>query len=164
MIKDSKLRWISSAGGPLVLLQSSSLSAWQGVHGEDYERAGAITGHTGIITKAGRDVLVLWGEPLETTYHEAGTRQFLTQWSYAPDEESVIKALSELDGETVEPLGETSMSIMDPEQFLIDAGAPGTGVRERLTLSLVPGHYVVRTFAYRPSTDVELIMHEMLRG
>ena len=161
-MSQNRLRWIHSGGGPLVLLQHSTLPLWQGVEGDDYAAACSVRGYTGVLMRHGRDALVLADEPLETAYHESGAHRFLVQWSFAPDEVSVTDALAALPSTAVEPLQEVSFDIVDDRQILMDAATPRGEAREHLALSLAPGHYAVRTLAYRPSADVELILHELL--
>lgn len=161
-MNQNRLHWIHSAGGPLVLLQHSTLPLWQGVEGDDYAAACSVRGYTGVLRRHGRDTLVLADEPLETAYHETGAHRFLVQWSFAPDEESVTDALATLPSIAVEPLQEVSLDIVDRQQVVMDAATPRGEAREQLVLSFAPGHYAVRTLAYRPSADVELILHEIL--
>lgn len=163
-MSQKKLHWIHSAGGPLVLLQTATLPLWRGAQGDDYTEAAAVRGYTGIIRKQRRDILVLADEPLETAYYEIGDHQCLVQWGYAPDEATVMSSLSTMYGRAMEPLAELAMDIVDQEQFLMDAGASGLNNGECLRLNLLPGRYTVRTFAYRPANDVELIVHDLSGG
>jgi Immunity protein 21 len=157
------LHWIRSAGGPLVLLQESTLPLWQGVWGTDYEDAGAIRGYTGILRRGGKDVLVLADEPLETAHYGVENDQFLIQWSYAPDAESVASVLHPMLETACENLAHAELCITDPRQIVMDAGAPGLNPPDQIVLRLTPGSYVVKTFAYRPATDIELIVHQLMR-
>jgi hypothetical protein len=158
---NNRLRWICSAGGPLVLLQRSSLRHWQGVRGDDYEAAGAVSGYMGKLSRSGYDVLVLWGEPLQTALYQSKHETLLVRWSYAPDEQSVLDALTSLDESTITPLEQERVLIQDDEQFIIDAGAAGDEAEESLRLTLAPCDYLVKTLVYRPSDDIELILHTL---
>src|SRR5689334_6022814 len=67
-VMDESMRWIASAGGPLVLLPKLLQPRWQGTGGvpSDYEVACGVEGYAGVIEKAGWRILVLGDEPLQT--------------------------------------------------------------------------------------------------
>ncbi|HYO74665.1 MAG TPA: Imm21 family immunity protein, partial [Archangium sp.] len=62
------MQWVFSAGGPLVLLPKAVQPRWRGTCGvpSDYEVACSVEGYVGVIEKAGRQILVLGDEPLQT--------------------------------------------------------------------------------------------------
>lgn len=164
MKKASDYHWIFSAGGPLVLLQASTLGVWRGVLGADYESACAVTGYMGVLRKERRDVLVLADEPMQTTHFNDGTDDFLVRWIYGTDEETVVGTLQRMRQLLNDAIGEVPLEIVEERQLLIDSGAEGASAAKRLELSLLPGNYAVKTFEYDPSPDVSLIVHQFIRN
>lgn len=162
MIREGKLRWISSAGGPLVVLQQSTLSSWGGALGGDYDRAGAIRGYIGIIKQGELDAIVLWGEPLETAYYAGAKGQFLVRWSYGPDDTAVLNSLDRMHAAAMSVSEDLVVEVVDDRQFIIDAAAPGYDAEEQVPLSLTPGRYVIASGIYRPSPEIEMIVHPLL--
>jgi hypothetical protein len=157
-------QWIFSAGGPLVLLQSSIIDAWHGVLGEDYDNACAVTGYTGVLRKERRDVLVLADEPMQTTHFNNGVEDFLVRWVYGPDEETVAGTFQNMRHVLKDWIERVTLEIVDDGQVIIDSGADGLKATERLELSLLPGKYVIKTFDYDPSPEVSLVVHQLIRS
>lgn len=165
MTQGSKLHWISSVGGPLVLLDASVLEFWQGAEGDDYERACDVEGVVGTLKKDGHDILVLGDEPLETMYHRDGQEDYLVQWMYAPDEDAVIKVLEAMpDALASEISPPVEVCFAEGRQLLADAAFPGSRASDHLELSLTPGRYSVHTFDYKPSDDIHLVVHKLVRS
>lgn len=164
MKKANDYHWIFSAGGPLVLLQASTLEVWRGVFGADYEAACAVTGYIGVLKKEHRDVLVLADEPMQTTHFNDGTDDFLVRWIYGTDEETVVGTLQSMPHALKDATEEVRLELAEDRQLIIDSGAEGATAAERLELSLLPGSYTVKVFKYDPSPDVSLIVHQFIRN
>ena len=43
------MSWVSSEGGPLILIGKSDLSNWEGIDGFDYDRACPVEDYVGVI-------------------------------------------------------------------------------------------------------------------
>ena len=85
------MKWVCSAGGPLILLHQSSLSAWRGVAGDDYGRACEVADWIDVLSVADVDALVIGDEPLRATWMELpGLIGGLIRWGAAPDEASLL--------------------------------------------------------------------------
>ncbi|WP_257460858.1 immunity 21 family protein [Archangium lipolyticum] len=155
--------WISSAGGPLVLLPKVLLPHWRGTYGvpSDYERACGVEGYVGVIEKAGGEMLVLGDEPLQTAVSALDGRPCLVRWVYAPSPgvaESTVAAMvpAQLRG----PLESVAIRLEGSPLVLMDAGAPGEHPGDTLELELEPGAYRVHVYEFAPARDMKFLVYE----
>nr|WP_255408465.1 Imm21 family immunity protein [Archangium sp. Cb G35] len=156
------MRWIASAGGPLVLLPKILQPRWQGTGGvpSDYEVACGVEGYAGIIEKAGWQILVLGDEPLQTAVSRLNGRPCLVRWIYAPSPgvaESWITAMVPLNLRG--PLESVAIHIDSSPLVLMDAGAPGEHPGDTLELELEPGSYRVHVYEFAPARDMKFLVH-----
>jgi len=158
-----KPKWIDSTGGPLVLLQASSLKVWHGIFGADYDDACAVTGYTSVLRKERRDILVLGDAPMLTAHFKKAEEHFLVRWIYGPGMEEVIEAIANMRGALKEAVEEIDLEIVEEDQLVIDSSVDGQTADERLELSIPPGMYRVLTFDYEPSAEISLIVHQFIR-
>lgn len=156
------MRWISSAGGPLVLIPRVLLSRWQGSCGEpsDYEMACGVEGYVGVIEKAGCQLLVLGDEPLQTAVSRLNGRPCLVRWVYAPSPgiaETSVAAMAPvyLRG----PLESVAIRVESSPLVLMDAGAPGEHPGDTLEVELEPGAYRVHVYEFAPARDMKFLVH-----
>ena len=158
--------WISSAGGPLVLIPKTFQSRWHGTSGtpSDYDVACGVEGYVGVIEKAGCQVLVLGDEPLQTAVIHLNGRACLVRWVYASSPgaaESLLAALVPAD--LGAPLGSVAIRIASSPLVLMDAGATGEHPGDTLELELEPGFYSVHVHEFAPAQDTKFLMHEFER-
>jgi hypothetical protein len=156
------MQWISSAGGPLILLPKALQQQWQGTYGvpSDYEVACGVEGYAGVIEKVGCQILVLGDEPLETTASRLNGRPCLVRWVYAPSPgvaESSITAMGPL--HLRGPLESVAIDIDGSPLVLMDAGAPGRHPGDTLELELEPGAYHVHVYEFAPARDMKFLVH-----
>jgi len=159
-----KTKWIDSAGGPLVLLQASSLKVWHGVFGADYDDACAIAGYTGVLRRERHDVLVLGADPMPTAHFKDAEELFLVRLYTGPGDEAVIESIATMRGALNKAIEEVDLEIVEGNQTIIDSGADGQNADERFELSIPPGKYRVLTFDYDPSSEISLIVHQFIRS
>src|SRR5947209_6843792 len=106
LMEGDPMLWVSSEGGPLLLLPKSALDQWDGctarhsgahVHPEsDYQRACKIRSYIGLI-RVGTVEAVVLGEPMQTTWSSSPAHPgMLVQWMYADDERDVVHYLETL--------------------------------------------------------------------
>ncbi|XXF79201.1 Imm21 family immunity protein [Myxococcaceae bacterium GXIMD 01537] len=160
------MQWIASSGGPLVLLPKSLVSKWRGVHGgpggepSDYDVACGVDGYVGVMTRHGRQVLVLNDEPLQTAIVRANWHGFV-RWVYAPSKSIAETSLATMSSEGWGASLETVVLRVDePSHLLMDAGAlgmPRDGVGD-LRMELDVGTYDVRVHEFAPSDDVKFLV------
>lgn len=164
------MRWISSAGGPLVLLPLDSVVDWQGnANGggapSDYDIACAAEGYTSALTLRNMSVLVLNDEPLQTTFLRDATGAFFVRWVYAPGQPEVDAALAVMRGQLGPAVEAVDFHADAPNLVLMDAAEQGASpsLGNRLSLHLEAGSYKVSTHIYKPSSEVALLIHAFSR-
>lgn len=157
------MRWISSAGGPLVLLPKVLLPRWQGTCGvpSDYDVACGAEGYVGVIEKAGSQVLVMGDEPLQTAISLLNGRLCLVRWVYAPSPGVAESALVAMEPAHLRgPLESVAIRMESSPLVLMDAGASGEHPGDTLELELEPGAYRVHVYEFAPARDMKFLVHE----
>jgi Immunity protein 21 len=172
-------RWITTAGGPHLLIAEEVLADWRGIQGwhnhqdptdhSDYARACRVTTWLGSLACGNRTAVVLAGDVgdiawLPTLIGEAG---FLVQWLGVDDEslieplvrsDSVQKMLASPDTEKLDfqtgPSG--ALRLMDAAEIGIDLRG------DSQVLALKPGNYRMRA-GYVTSPGVLIVVREISR-
>ena len=85
--------WTSSAGGPLLVLESHRLNDWGGLDNGDYDRACATTATVEAIAVGDGAGLILGDEPALTAAAERADGLVFVRWGAADDAESVEQAI-----------------------------------------------------------------------
>jgi hypothetical protein len=170
------MEWVSSGGGPLMLLDEQLLSAWGGAFGlggdesrsalgkgTDYDRACQVRDYVGVIPVGHGQGLVLSGEALETTWysqpHHAG--EMLVRWVYAEDDESVERALNSLPADIPWTDG-PNLDVSGRYLVLFDSAMEGTDILiPPLRVELAPGRYRILTTQYMSGSDTSLLLHRL---
>jgi hypothetical protein len=160
------MQWITSAGGPLVLVPEGMAGEWRGAtaDGLDYDAACAVSDYAGIIRWHGADVLVLNDEPLATTSFVAAGRLMFLRWMYAPSEAAILDLLPGIDQLLPPACAETGLVLSSRSHALFDAGAPGDRVEPILRVEVEPGRYSVQTHVWKPNADIGLLVHVLHDG
>jgi hypothetical protein len=92
------LKWISSTGGPLIVVPQEFAHAWRGQDSESghYELASEVDYAAIVDASAGEDqpfpVLVLWDEPLDTAFDDEWG--IIIQWRFAESEADLLDLVS----------------------------------------------------------------------
>ncbi|GAA2342851.1 Imm21 family immunity protein [Dactylosporangium salmoneum] len=163
--------WIDTTGGPLVVVPASALPHWHGT-GDfftansdsddwgDYGRACAVAGYAGLISVGDVQALVLADEPAATTYL-AGRRAFV-RWIYARSEADLIRLVPQaIESACWEPVGDWVV-VEAAEMF--DSTLAGTDRQagSRLTISVEPGTYQVRTAYVEPDPETVMVITQLV--
>lgn len=156
----ANMRWIASAGGPLVLVPWTMVAQWRGASdgGDDYAAACAVDDYVGVIQWDGVDVLVLNDEPLATTCPTADLTVFL-RWMYAPNEDAIMSVVHNLANHLPQQESGVVFECRAARYALFDAGTFGRNVVEMIEVEIAPGTYVVETHVLKPNSEVGLIAH-----
>jgi hypothetical protein len=180
------LRWIASAGGPLILLDERYLSAWLGSDQTDdfdldapeepsdrvtdYDRACAVAvdGYIGILAVDGGQAVVFGGEPMSTAWipRAASEGIFVRSW-YADvqDEERLVEHVASIDEEAWTPTGFT-LQVDGQPLLLFDAAYSGLEAAEdaeHLTVALDAGRYAIESTILEPSQRAKWLVHRFRR-
>jgi hypothetical protein len=188
--QEMKLKWIESAGGPLILMPEELLSEWSGINPpadgriieatsrwhdrpvSDYDRACEINEYHGVIKVAMGDAWVMGDTPDATTWWadpknplEGG---FLIRWLCADNEEEMIRHFPSLTCNIFSP-SITRFSAGSGRLVLFDSASPGTQAcaeeKGCLRILLSPGDYAVAVDEfYFPDPHTEMLVHHFQRA
>lgn len=162
LILEGNLKWISTLGGPLILMERRDLSFWRGDDDyedvSDYEMAGEITDYVGTVKFANRVALV-FPMPNETSVVVLDKQTLLLiRWIFADTEDQVKNELLAMDLE--QPWVETGVAyqIEGGNLVLFDSVFRGADVREFIETNVEPGTYTVSTLSHQPNETLNLFL------
>jgi hypothetical protein len=165
-MKTSKLKWISTTGGPLILMAKTSLAAWEGTGMEkfetwsDYDRACEVEDYLDVINVGDEKALVLGDLPSHTAsvVVDSSTVLFI-RWIWANDENQVVDAINEFSIEQ-QDWANTDLEIRFSmgDIVLFDSSYTDESVEETLEMTIEPGAYTPRTLSYEPSPAINLFL------
>ena len=174
------MKWITSEGGPLLLLDEQELGGWGGVidaidewpPGEsfspdgfptDYDRACRISGYLGTIPVGATQALVIADEPLPTTWVPAASGGTIVRYLYTACDDPPVDWLDGLPDSIFEQ--ETTLLVAGETLVLFDAAIAGRDVlgepAQHLVLNLRPGLYNVKTATYEPNAETSMVLHRL---
>jgi hypothetical protein len=180
---DSKLKWIDSLGGPLLLIPGRLLNHWEGSDpptggriieakfradpsgpATDYDRACDVKEYLGLIDVGPGVGLVLGDEPAQTAWWPFASERggILVRWIAADDEQSVIQHLKNLPL-TRFPMPILSMMVPEGPLILFDSAFPGHRIDQGYSaqIKLPPQLYGVATWVYSEADKISLILHKL---
>lgn len=167
------LKWINSAGGPLILMEKNLLIKWNGINElktnsnqqTDYERACEVEDYVGLIDLDSEKALVLGDMPMETTWLQADENDgIIVCWNYADSRELVHGILETIsfnqnwEDTKIEMTFKTSEIILFDSAFSHDFFIE----EESLKLNLNPGKYIIQTHFYEPDPKTSLVLHRIV--
>jgi len=177
------MQWVSSQGGPLILVPQDLVQDWGGnsqpaidrevarprkadVPSTDYYRACSIRDYIELIDIGIGYGLVFGDEPLQTGWLlSAGKGEgVFARWRYADSEASVTQHLASIPDYIFQPTG-VVFQVCRSKLFLFDAAIPGRSLRDGdyLLIELRPGEYRIQTGLYEPDAQTALVLHRLLR-
>ena len=170
---ENNLKWISSKGGPLILMPQPLLQYWNGIYvlntyrpnfATDYDRACNIEEYVGVINIADEKGLVLGDLPSHTSYVSVDPETvILVRWVWADDEEQVERILREmsLDQHWID----TNIRILfdSGNLVLFDSAQRGNTIDDFLNIDVNSGNYKISTFSYQPNKELNLFLILMTR-
>ncbi|WP_167521347.1 Imm21 family immunity protein [Microbispora triticiradicis] len=165
------LTWVSTLGGPHILVPRSALPYWHGAPVDypedegDYGRACSVQSYIGLIDVGPSQALVVAGELGATTYlpeknviiQRVGTRSGAR---YAQGASALTKAAVEIiDAGTVPEYEEVTWTVEEPV-ILFDSvhGHEYVASEDHLWIDLIPGRYKVRAaYVELPEDPIVLV-------
>ncbi|MFJ2081952.1 Imm21 family immunity protein [Micromonospora chokoriensis] len=162
----SQLPWVDSGGGPLIVVPTSALGAWEGASVDDddswgdYERACRVDGHVGVLDVGADQALVLADEPASTTY--LPDRRIFVRWSYAASEADVVRLIPR--AVTIARWEDAGTWTTSGPAELFDSGHTGNGLEHtaHLTVDLAAGTYLIRTASVQPDRRTALVLVQLV--
>ena len=166
---EGKLVWISTLGGPLILMQQDALNDWKGDLGykeppdsefiSDYDRACAVKEYVEILQVGDSVALVLGDLPSHTTYVQINPKIFLLiRWIGAENEDHVLGALRDFDLEQSWIDTGIVISFGSGDLILFDSVYAGNEMTEFLKIKTEPGDFRVSTLSYHPDETLDLFI------
>ena len=177
------MRWISSEGGPLLLLEEEQLSKWGGVidlmtgppaktsyspggKPTDYDRACSVEWYVGLIDIGTEHCVVLGGEPLQTAWMpcRAASGGMVIRWVFGESENEFLSWIDKVPGAIFRPDG--SFVVKGPRLLLFDSAVAGRNVKKRpeeyLSIEMEPGVYEIETAIYQPDARTSMVVHRLV--
>ena len=187
---DKKFAWLTTYGGPSIIIGKNNLKHWSGVGSieasrefkfdevEDfmnpelshYGQACEIENLVGIIknSEIPEPILVIADEPNPTTIltDTVNTRILIVKWNYGESEEEFesfisFRKLVNLENWQVE----FEVELLKKNYVLVDATITGfdTKYEPMLKFEIEPGKYQVSTRMYEPNEDTSMFLHKLSR-
>ncbi|MFL5576192.1 MAG: Imm21 family immunity protein [Gemmatimonadaceae bacterium] len=174
-----RLEWISTGGGPLLLLQTDLLPQWEGAElserqiaassrwipegpATDYDRACDV-GELGFVSVGSGQGLVMGDEPLPTAWwplpREGGG--LFVRWVYADDDAAVARALESVSTARFDATG-LVFPVRQSDLVLFDSAMPGYDIRTaHQTVVMWPGWYTVESARMSPDPHTSVVLHRL---
>jgi hypothetical protein len=185
---NEKLTWLSSGGGPLLLLSRHHLKEWKGTDvptggrvveatfrwdgpdspATDYDRACDVDGYVGVIPVGAGHAVVLGDEPCATAWYsrtagDTGEYGLLVRWVHANDDEDVLLALDQVNTVSWEDTGLRFTVDQSPLVLFDSAQNPSWEEFEgSCEVPLPPGTYRIETAFHKPDNETFLILHRFV--
>jgi hypothetical protein len=163
------LKWVTSEGGPFVLMNIPTANSWLGVYGlsstewgdknyvNDYDRACSIENYVGLITSDSNPIMVIGDLPYDLSWFPDGDdRGLIVKWIGADSDEDVKEAISHLNHDKFEYFP-WEFIITDSDLVLFESSKKIDEVLDnRLNIKLLPGTYKVAFQNIEPNDFVSL--------
>jgi hypothetical protein len=174
--------WVSSDGGPLLLVAEEYLLAWEGCENPsagrkveaqfrwnldgvatDYDRACDVHDWVGLIEVGQGKGLVLGDEPLTTTWFPLADGGLLVRWVCADSEEELIAAARKIPDSAYVDSGLCLQVRNSPLVLLQASESWDDQFYSRLEIQLMAGDYSISTSEYDADGMTSLICHRLKR-
>jgi hypothetical protein len=182
-----KLKWIDSAGGPLILISDKSYRLWSGIlkrssyldnsieeaddflgaDEADYGKACTVQDYLGVVTVGSDTALVLGDEPMLTTiFYTLNDKVVIARWYYGEDEQSVDNYLKKIDLNSIDNWEfSLTINLSSDKQYLFDSACSASmlnqGNNEFSIVNIKQGEYNIWTTVYEPDDKTKLIVHKL---
>lgn len=170
------MRWIKSAGGPLLIVERDLASLWGGIscsfsqqvaaQGQtDYDRACHISDYIGVIAIAGRHALVLGDMPLATSVWPCQKGSLVVRPFYMDSDESLPAVLNDCDiSDLSTEIESLTFEFSSDDNIIFDSALTGSRIfSDFLEFPVIPGAYKIDTFDFKPDSRTSLLLHRFQR-
>ena len=181
-----RLKWIDSAGGPLVLISAKSYKLWSGIlkrssylenkfedaddfmnaEEADYGKACEVQDYLGVVDIGNDFALIFGDEPMLTTVLNTTDKKVIAaRWVYADSEAFVDQILKELDTTKIKNWQlSLTFNLSSDKQYLFDSASEGSILEKDneayLSLNILQGQYNLWTSIYEPDEKTQLLIHK----
>lgn len=168
------MRWINSAGGPLICAERFIAENWMGIDGlsvsdvtnakTDYDRACGVSEYVMDIPCASHRALVLDDEPMQSAFvNTEGCLPMVARWVYAGIDQDVREILRTSIDRVVEIAKPIAIEIYRDSLVMFDAALRGSNLRgEYAETSIRPGRYYVTTDKLERTKQYCFLIHRLL--
>lgn len=171
------MRWIKSAGGPLICVEKELSSFWQGVLGNsvsghaasaalnDYDRACAVADYVGIVELPRRFALVLGDMPLETTvWCPSSEPPLIVRVFYMDPGVDLLRLLAAHGNLSfADPIESIDCEIESGHMVIFDSAVPGLHEgHASLSFEIPPGRYGILTKVFEPDSRTSVLIHKFV--
>lgn len=152
--------WLSSSGGPLIVMDESRANLWTGIDGQpsDYDLACQSNDYAEKLTTHNSQVVVLGDEPLQTAIATAEDLLLIVRWKWAESEADVKAEVEKIDFGLVSFIEKLAVEWVDTTLVMFDA-ADTFDPDESLKFQIHSRVSEVSTFIYDPTPDTSLLIH-----
>jgi hypothetical protein len=170
------MKWMKSAGGPLICLETPLMSSWCGAEGtfrtgkcvasqhSDYDRACAMSDYAGLVDVDGGSALVLGDLPLATTVFGKAPFELYVVRAVYMDPGTEVALFADYFDESFfrASLEALNFTISSDALAMFDSALPGSDQsKEVLAFSLSPGRYEIKTALVDPDERTSLVVHRL---
>ena len=152
--------WLSSSGGPLIVMDESRAKLWTGIDSQpsDYDLACQTNDYAEKLTVHDSQVMILGDEPLQTAIATADDLQLIVRWKWAESETDVKAEVEKIDFGLVLYIENLVVQWADRTLVMFDA-ADTYEADTCLTVQIQSRRSEVLTFIYDPTPDTSLLNH-----
>ena len=182
----NRLEWISTGGGPLLLIPQKSLTLWEGSHkpsagrvveakfrwhspddpATDYDRAVdlSLSADLAILELGSDNAIVLGDEPSSTSWWPINAENgLIVRRIYAENDDAIISCLNKIPREIWESTN-IAFNVPDCPLIIFDSAYPGSLIEDNcLIFSISEGVYSIETCFFRPDDETGLVLHRLSR-
>ncbi len=165
---ENNLKWVSSGGGPLILMPQSLLQYWNGIYAlepphqnlaTDYDRACGVEEYVGIVNVADGEGLVLGDLPSPTSCIPIDSKTFIiTRLVWIDEKRQVENILREVSLEQHWIDTNIRISFNSGNLVLFDSASLGHKLNDFLNIEVNSGDYKISTFSYEPDEELNLFL------
>ncbi len=170
------MKWIKSAGGPLICVELDLAGLWLGVHGNsllgsaadsnatDYDRACEVSTYIGKIQIGDRSAMILGDMPMETAIWIPPLKlPSIVRVVYKDPDADIWAVLTKFGSlDSVAAVEKMPFQVVSGEMTLFDSACTASEISRAtsLALRLPKNDYEVRTLAFEPDERTAVVVHE----
>lgn len=153
-------KWLSSTGGPLIVMPKNRAFLWKGIDGNpsDYNLACQTSDYAEKLELHDEKILVLGDEPLQTAIATSEKKIAILRWKWASSEAAVRQAIESLDFDSHAYIESIVIEWTDTKLVIFDA-ADKFHTENSLTLTIRSRKSRVLTLIHEPSPETAILIH-----
>lgn len=160
MSKFTFSKWLSSSGGPLIVMDESRANLWGGFEGQpsDYEIACQSGNYAEKLIMHNAEILVLGDEPLQTSIAKSENLILILRWKWAEDKADIYEAINEIDLDLISSIESIDIQWGETRLVVFDA-ADTFNSADCLKFQTHSTANNIITFIYEPTAETSVLIH-----